>query len=230
VSPFVNVLWATGAPPAGGYPVVQATAVTSLSDQQTERIFALPSGIQSGDLIYLATRAGRNPVAVVTDPPGFTLMAATGGANSITRYYYRVADGSEGSTVSITYDGAARVVGVAYRISGVAVGAGSFIERTDPATGVYDPTNLAPSWGSAKTLWLSEFSARSSDWTVTPPTGYGTALTAMNNSNTDATYVGMVSVRKEAEAASDNPDAWVLASGGDSILSVRVTTVAVRPA
>jgi hypothetical protein len=103
------------------FPVVAASAITEASADQTSHVINLPTGIASGNLLLLwFTMDGASGNAVST-PSGWTLMQTT---NVVTNgdfgvLFCRTADGSEGSTVTITSTGTSQSsAAVCLRITG----------------------------------------------------------------------------------------------------------------
>ncbi len=103
------------------FPVVADSALTQASADQTSHAINLPSGIASGNLLLLWFTMDGAVGNAVTTPSGWTLMQSTIAATNADFgiLYCRTADGSEGSTVTITSTGTAQSsAAVCLRITG----------------------------------------------------------------------------------------------------------------
>jgi hypothetical protein len=189
------------------------------------------TGIQTGELVLLFCRS---PGVSITTPSGWHLVTSTGSSSQQFKQcvFARIADGSEGSTVSIATPGGSRFVMRGYRISGFAEGAVAdvVVGASDAVnTNSADPPNLSipGGWGDAEHLFVAINSAAASDWTISAaPTGYGdlqNRFTGTISSNTG--YGGISTARRLATATSENPDAFTV-SGTQS--GPHAATVAVR--
>ena len=199
-----------GGSPAG-FPQITAMQVTILDDYDSVRVLNIPSG-SVGDVILVSVRTGGSP-NVHSLPSGYTLLGNTS-TTARWSHFYRVADGSEDSTITInvTTDGVTtqnvRAVAIARRISSVLTGEASFIHR-QADTGATPGAATAP-WGSSKNLFITEYSSRYAAWLANaPPAGYGTLVFEVNTEN-HVTSTGIASAHRELEAASDTPGAWDL--------------------
>lgn len=98
------------------FPTVQGLALTTtgLTNPVTVN---LPSGIQAGDGLIMFVTAG---AAIPSVPSGWTLVRRVQGAGIETVCYFRIATGSEGSTVTWTNSVfSSRFLAVVYRVSNV---------------------------------------------------------------------------------------------------------------
>ena len=140
-----------------------------------------------------------------------------------TTIFYRIADGTEGLTATLTTGTTVRSAHISYRITGH-----NGIEGVFATTNVNDPPSLSPSWGSAKTLWLAMMTNRRSDSTVTgAPTNYTGLITQANASSTMTSRQRVSSAQREPEASSEDPGSFATTGIIDTPHSA---TVAIRPA
>lgn len=148
-----------------------------------------------------------------TTPSGWT--AIIGGVSQTLFLFARVADGSEGSTVSISYGVSTGAAYVAERWTG----ASGNVEGAR-ATGTGDAPNLAPSWGAQDTAWITglQYTGGFSS-PPTPPTNYGNQVNEFQAFNFSCS-----SAYRTLNASSENPGAW---SGTTS--SGAVSTIAIEP-
>lgn len=167
----------SGAPcqaPAG-FPQIEAVATTQITANSTSHVVNLPAGIVAGQLLLLI--AGLDGVPTIS-ATGWT--ALTGASNTVAvRGLWRIADGSEGSTVTVTSSASEKAEYWVGRISGAHASAAP--EHTAAATGtasanIIKPAALTPSWGAANTLWIDignwDLSAGASIVSVSQPIRY----------------------------------------------------------
>lgn len=181
----------------------------------------LPAGIASGDLLLVFFTVDENPV--VTFPAGWTqIFNDNSGANLRYAAFYRVSNGTEGASITVTTDSAQMSAHTSYRIrhytgvpeSAVSVG-GLSISPNPPV--------LGPAWGAALNAW---FAVTGYDVGTTTVTGYPANYTndQRNDRANDATGVGQGTAWRSLNAANDNPGTYTL-SGAETWLA---NTVAVQ--
>jgi len=186
------------------FPVVEGTA--TFNDLSNPVSITLPSGITSGELLLMLISLDSSSSNSITTPSGWTQLYHVIGSTNLRRAaaYYREADGTEGSTVSVSADNNARWAANTYRISG----AGVTPEADASASGEdsqCDPASLTPSWGSTKTLWIAAAHYREVSLTFPSlPTNYSDAVEAQYDDGGNQ-LPGLVSGRRELEASSENP-------------------------
>lgn len=197
------------------FPTVAATN-TSTQASSTSHTVNLPASIAAGDLLLIFF-GYNNSADDVTTPSGWTqFFNVTNGGRFYA--YYRVADGGEGSTVTITSGTSGISQHNSYRITGyqgtpesaTALGA-----STTP-----DPPNLTPSWGADDTLWIAATHPVNSAADLTAPTNYGGLI------QTAPTSFQVGSANRQLNAASENPGTFANAS--NSVWEA--ATVAIQPA
>jgi len=117
----------------------------------------LPSGIVSGDLILLVLRTNN---ASITTPGGWNALRnafpAESGTDDALLVAYRISDGTEGGSVSVTLGANAKFASIAWRITGITSGTAPEIAVTvasSQGTSV-DPPSLSPTGGSKEYLWM----------------------------------------------------------------------------
>lgn len=125
------------------HPVVEATASTNYSADQTSHVINLPSGITAGDLLLVWFCWDGN-AASVTTPSGWTAGTSTLTQTDRSILFYKTASGSEGSTVTITTSASESSSAVAFRIS--AWTSITISESTNASSSLFNPPNVtAPS-------------------------------------------------------------------------------------
>ena len=169
----------------------------------SEHVYTLPGGISSGDLLLVVTTT-RNTRAF-TYPDGWTQLFQTAyGSNMRMGAAYRVADGTEGSTITVTTnDGySAYHAYVVYRITDY-TGIPEVSEMETFNNSSPDPPSLAPSWGTANTLWLALAGADYGTTVSSYPTDYTDGDYWRGNSTSCAT---IMEAYREYSASSEDPD------------------------
>ncbi len=143
-------------------PVVQARTSSEQVAAATSHTVSLPTGIVAGDLLISVFMVDNQPT--ITWPAGYTEFAT---ASSFTltgkaSIAYRKADGTEGSTITVTTDTAQVSTAVTYRIRGAedpAVRAPEATSNTAPLIPALptlaDCPSLTPTGGTKNYLWLT---------------------------------------------------------------------------
>lgn len=188
----------------------------------------LPAGITAGELLLMLISDSVLDDSMGPAASGWTLLghANTSGNNGHGTLFYRIADGSEGSTVTVTFTAtnSSRMSAMVRRIT-------NWHSTTPPeativaggASTTPDPGALTPSWGAADTLWVAMVAG---DSIFTGTTGYP-ATYADNREEFSPTNNPCVAwATRNLNAASDDPGTFTVSA---SVLWVTFT-VAVRPA
>lgn len=120
--------------------VVEATATGNSNGAVTDHVIPLPAGSQSGDLIVIwHVAAASGPTW--TWPSGWSNQISN--TNTIRmQMRYKVLDGSEGSSITITASSAVRGAWIVYRISGATTGTTGTVASGTSA--VPDPGSTNP--------------------------------------------------------------------------------------
>lgn len=195
------------------FPTVESTATSQVNTSGTSHSATLPSGIAVGDLLIVI--CGCTSISAMS---GWTFALST----SSISVAYRVADGSEGSSVSFTTTGATRSAHNAYRISGYT----GTPEAQTPAAS-YNVPSLTPTWGSDDTLWIAAVRVQASDYTINgAPTNYGSLIEVGNPSSSATSRYRTGSATRQLAASSDDPDSFTVSGGSaatpsSTLISVR---------
>lgn len=210
------------------FPVVESTAAYSpTGDGLEDHPVPMPSGVTSGDLLLMFLNVSRVTDGAPSVPSGWTVLYnanySTGTSHNKARCYYRVADGSEGATVTVSSAVFPRMSATTYRISNYQ----GTPEAGSPVNGVSvnpNPPSLSPSWGSDKTLWIA-INHSSAGSTVTHPTSYGGAVDGYTGVFNEF-HARTATSHRELEAASEDPGVFTLGQSVDWVAN----TVAIRGA
>lgn len=195
----------------------------------TSHTLTLPTSIASGDLLIAAAGAGDGDTPSITWPGGWTGIYDCLTNDSLGRISvaYRVANGGEGASISVTTGSSTRTSYVIYRITGHNSTAPA-VGTCAPATGTSaDPPALTPSWGAKDTLWFAVLGyADSSGARII--SAYPANYTNGIDQDVAISFTGMSigSARRELNAGSENPGAFTVS---DSVTRHTSNTIAVEP-
>ncbi|HNR55182.1 MAG TPA: hypothetical protein PKJ19_08455, partial [Flavobacteriales bacterium] len=214
--PAPNVTYIPIDPPAqasgNGYPsVASSTSSAKTSASGTTHTVSLPTGIQNGDLL-LVFWVDANTASTVSLPGGWTgLYDMVGTANQRRVAAYRVADGSEGSTVNFTTSAAERSAHTAYRIAkGSYTGVPTAGTTISNISTTIDPPSNTSGFGNVPTLWIAAAHI-SGIASSTAPASYGDLLEGYTGS-TGTDHARMATSLRELQAASEDPGTIALGS------------------
>ena len=140
----------------GSGPVISAYANTASGTTSTTQVVNLPTGISAGNLIIIAFRPNGTLASAPTNP-NFTLMYW---GDTRTAFYYRIADGTEGSTTTFTLPSAQPCSSVAYRITNWYGNSSGIAWSGSQITGTATTTAAAPNLNNtfeslSPTLWIT---------------------------------------------------------------------------
>src|SRR5258706_2891283 len=127
------------------FPIVEATNTSNVAAAASHSV-ALPASIQIGEMLLIFVAQTTTAVRTLTTPAGWTQIYNVVGNNNLRRVagYWRIADGSEGSTVSVASSGSGDWAANSYRISG---GQGAPQAATAAAySNTANAPSLSPSW------------------------------------------------------------------------------------
>lgn len=182
---------------------------SGISAAASTHTISLPSGIGSGDLLFLLF--GTRDTRTFTPPAGWTTIAtlASGTAVGLSGAY-KIADGSEGATTTCSTSGtASRSAHVTLLIRGYQ-GTPQGVSMSNGQNTAPNPPSISPAWGtSSETLFIAGFVNRATAAPSGIPAGYSGLISAVNPSDP---VVALAS--KIASLASDDPSAFT--SGNES--------------
>ena len=192
----------------------------------TSHTVNLAGSASSGNLLLVQFYiSGGSPAGTITWPSGggaFTeFFTGTNGNNKLA-WAYRQADGTEGSTITVTTSTSHKSAHRAFRITGHEIPATQAPESATAATGsstTPDPGSLSPTGGSKDYLWIAG-TAQAADDATAGPTSYTDLNTARASSS-----VTCATAERTLTAASEDPGAFTIPTG-----AWIATVVAVHPA
>ena len=209
---------------AGSGPEPEVVGIeNTVSSSGTTPSITLPSGISSGDVIVIFVGVDGTPTASIT---GFSQdIAAVGGwAASATYYVFsKTADGTEGSSVTLTLSASEVVCASAWVVTNA-----DDISFSTTATSTGSVTPDSPSLTTVPTLWLSSFATDNGTPTITSyPSGYENGQSLSGGSNFGSPRLGVAS--KLQTSASEDPPEYTI-SISHNWVAVTVAIAAAAPA
>jgi hypothetical protein len=221
---------------SGDYPAVASTNTSATTTANTSHTLSLPSGISSGDTLIAMLSgyigSGSTPVDI-SWPSGWTEFfeqdASTSTLHLAVAGAWRKADGTEGSSITVTTNVSVLAAHNAYRITGAA---DPTVRPPEAASTGYtdtsatiDPPSLTPTGGAKDYLWLAVAGwRRTGVSSSTDPSNYTTAIEANSTGNANGTRLR--SLRRQANGASEDPSAFTLSANSERRVGV---TIAVHP-
>ncbi len=211
-------------PVYAGFPSVAATNGGNSGANTTSHTINLPTGINSGDLLIVIVSI--DVVPTVTWPSGWTstVLFTTAMPNNFATFTaaYRIADGTEGSTITITTSSSEGSAHTSWRITGYQ-GTPEFCGPTTANTSSPNPCALTPSWGADDVLWLAVCGYNGNHSITAYPANYSNTI---NNRWANSNGTGVGSGERLLNAASEDPGAFTLSASNDTAAS----TIAIRGA
>ncbi|MCW5922183.1 MAG: HYR domain-containing protein [Saprospiraceae bacterium] len=190
------------------FPEVAGTASSSKNATVgTTHTVSLPTGIQSGDLLLIFWSDANDVNTAPGTPSGWTQLYTNNAGSRYRVAWYKVADGTEGTTINITA-GAERSAHNSYRIAagtyqGVPVAASPATNNTNSA----NPPNLTSGFGNVNTLWIAAAHSVGDGSAVGAPTNFGNQVSGYTG-NAGESDARMVTARREFQATSQDPGAF----------------------
>lgn len=224
------LLLALATPAWASFPTVQTTNSGGTgSTDTTSHTVNLPTGIASGDLLLLffAVQGGNQ---TVTWPAGYTKAFETASGvdanNDVTfSTYYRVADGTEGSTITVTTSASKSSAHETYRITGYSSTPVSGTASTSASTLNPNPPSLTPGGGAKDFLWFAVAAVDSGNATCDAfPTNY--INTGSSNGGTGGSGAIICFATRAINGATEDPGSFTICCAIASVAN----TVAIVPA
>ncbi len=139
----------------------------------TSAVVPLPSGIVAGEILLIVFAIGADTNRTITVPSGWTALRDVAGT-TVRRWVilYRIANGSEGASVTIPVSGSGSpgCVAISRRISGFSGVPHVPASPAQSTSAAPNPPALSPSGGAGRYLWIAAAGYRNSN----PPSSYPT--------------------------------------------------------
>ena len=203
------------------YPVIAGVAPDN-TGAGTSHVFSIPGSISAGNLLVVIF--GCQQVVGIGWPAGWTEVHERQGSAISVAVAYRIADGGEGATITVTTTGSCRGTQISYRVTGAhASAAPEVVSSTQSSTSSPDPPAVTPTWGSAETLWIAAVNRAGN----TAPTGYPASY-SLNQTHQagSAADNGVAAAGRQNTIATENPGTFAFAAADGSV----PLTIAIRPA
>ncbi|MBV6343495.1 hypothetical protein, partial [Candidatus Magnetobacterium casense] len=189
---------------------VVASTNSSSNNLATTHTVSLPSDIVSGNLLILLFTTYDNDSHTITAASGWTTLWLV--TNALYGYYvaYRVADGTESSSMNITTNLVTNSAHETYRITGY-TGTPEIAYDGASTTDVNpNPPALTPSWGEGPTLWIAGYLAQdAATWTTTAiPANYSGQLDKIYGSG--SYYTGIGTAQRNLCTLAENPGTFTV--------------------
>jgi len=214
------------------FPTVKWRDSSQQATDATSHTVSMDTGsIASGDLIIvhfcLDDAVGDRTLTWPTSPAWTQLRIADGGSQSVNEIRYRVCDGTEAGSITVTSNQAEESV---HRVWCITTGtyngnpeAAAFTVSSGTTT--HTVPALSPSWGSDDTLWLAVSGAGSAATYNAYPTNYSTQQFTQSSGGSGG--VADASAERELNASSEDPDNFTTSgstTSKNSLIGVRGIT------
>lgn len=189
----------------------------------------LPASISAGDLLIAIVETRNNATFTSGTPAGWTALSSQqgGGSAGYMRTFYRIANGSEGSTATWTASISTTAVWQTMKITGWdGTQAPEVLTANGDATSA-NPPSLTPSWGAADTLWIAMagHTAITATAFTAAPTNYSGFQCDGASSGGSACSLGFS--YRQLNAGTEDPGAF---TAGGSNRFWTAATIAIKPA
>jgi hypothetical protein len=213
------------------FPQVAATNSGNSGANATTHTVNLPSGISAGDLLVIFwSNDGTATASITTPASGWTTLVDALDANASTPtthlyVWYRVADGGEGSTITVTTTAGEGSAYTAYRITGhnVPTDPPEYTGANPASSANPNPPSETASWGSADNLWIVGYGWDANVAHNAYPANYTSNQLTSRWANTGGS--GIASATREVATATEDPGTATLASSEQWA----AVTVVIRP-
>lgn len=193
-------------------PVVANTA-TFADAASTSHAVTLPTGTAVGDLllVFLTVNA-----TTFSTPAGWTQLYQSANGTANAACFYRKADGSEGSTLTVATVGSQKVAANSYDIAGWS-GIPAFSTAATGSSNNTQSASLTIPWGASTNLFLSIAHQQTTSTTPTYPSGYSGGIFA-STSGTSSSVTASAWIA--SASATESPGAFTM---GNSAVWVAYT-------
>jgi hypothetical protein len=196
-------------PAQAAFPAVQATNTSGHSSNVTSHTVNLPTGINAGDLLIVFFSCDGNETVTWPTVDGWASIFNQTNANTLD-IGYKIADGTEGSTITVGTGTTEQSAHISYRITGhdsaqaPEASAGATGNSTSP-----NPDSLAPTGGAKDYLWIAVEGNDQGDAASAYPTNYTNGQTNNIGTNNGA---NVAVARRALNASSEDPGTFTIPS------------------
>lgn len=211
------------------FPTVAGRTNSQVVTDGTTHAVSLPAGtIASGDLLIVHFVVDGNPTLTWPTDWVQTVRAHADGTASRSIVAYKIADGTEGSSINVSSSASEKSCHRSWHITGWHGTTVPEMDSSVQSAAAPDPPSLSPSWGAADTLWLALEGHENSGTSIT---GYPGSYTNTFTQNTTggagsaATNVVQGCAERQLNTATEDPGAFAL----DGSRVSATFTLAIRP-
>ena len=202
------------------YPVIAAAVNSQTTTDATTHTVTLPVA-QPGDLLLVFTTFDGTPT--ITWPTGWTAHYNIGAATIRRQLYYRYADGTEGTSLTLTSSASEEMQARALRVTNANVTSAVEHVNTNGTSANPNSPSLTTTWSSRENLWLSVAHIDESVTTSAYPANYTIYQDTANSGG--ASGVTFAISGRTLTAQTDDPGAYTISSSKFWFAS----TIAIRP-
>lgn len=205
------------APSTGNPPSVASQIATASSVNGTSHTVSLPSGIASGNLLVFVMSLGSTTAGATTLPSGWTTPVGSTGGGIAMRASFKIATGSEGSSMSVSFANSTTLTGVVYRITGNRSGTtqstdwSGTLESLASSTAP-NPASYTIGHGASANLYLATLGWSGTGSSLSSyPSGYTTGqLTTRSTATSSYVNIAAAARRNINIVTSEDVGAWGL--------------------
>jgi len=203
------------------FPIVAATNKGHTAGGYSHTV-NLPANISAGNLLVVVFVCDSNPT--VGFPVGWTVLFTEAAVYFNLIVAYKIANGGEGASITVTTSNSEITDYISYRITGCSGKVEAGTAYTMATVDLYpDPPNLTPTWGAKDTLWLVVCATQTYlAYVSLYPANY---INGMNEVDGSSYGNGVASAQRELNAISENPEVFTL----NNPTRWAVNTVAIEP-
>jgi hypothetical protein len=191
----------------GPFPAVQDTNTSGESSDVTSHTVNLPANISAGDLLIVFFSCDANETVTWPIGDGWASIFHQTNANTLD-IGYKIADGTEGATITVTTGSAEQSAHISYRITGnhryaaPEVSTGATGNSTSP-----NPDSLTPTGGAKDYLWIAVEGNDAGEAASAYPSNYTNGQTNAVGTTGGA---NIAVARRELNASSEDPAAFTI--------------------
>lgn len=216
------------------FPAVVGTPTeSSLNTAGTSHVVSLPALNTNGNLVLVLIDKG-STAGTFNALAGWTELLDENLGNGIA-ILYRVVDGTEGATITLTHTTSTKGAYIVYEISGAENPATQAPQLSTVATGTSNapnPSTCTPTGGAKDYLWIAMFGSAGEEadddtWSNTSPTNFTPSPPRQKSCGTTGVNLGglIASAEFASNAASMDPGAF----SNDQSFAWRAYTIAIHP-
>jgi hypothetical protein len=188
----------------GPFPAVQDTNTSGESSDVTNHTVNLPANISAGDLlIVFFSRDNSGSVNWPTGDGWASIFHQENGTANALDIGYKIADGTEGATITVTTPSSTQSAHISYRITGHDYGRAPEVSTGVTGNGTSpDPDSLTPTGGAKDYLWIAVEGNVNGDEVSAYPSNYTDGQTKAVGASGGA---NVAVARRELNASSEDP-------------------------